>query len=205
MKIILATNNKDKVKEIKAFYKDFEIYAFSEILKPFEIIENGASFKANALIKANAVYKALCEKKLQNEFITLSDDSGICVDVLDGKPGIFSARYSGKNATDASNREKLINALNAKNLSEAKAHYTACIAVASRFGNFTTHGFMYGKVINQERGNNGFGYDFMFIANGFNKTIAELDESIKLEISHRSRGLKLMRSILKVLQKSYQN
>ncbi|RAZ49750.1 non-canonical purine NTP pyrophosphatase [Campylobacter hyointestinalis] len=203
MKIVLATNNKDKVKEIKAFYKDYEIYALSEICKPFEIEENGKSFKENALIKARAVYAKLCELGLENEFVSLSDDSGISVEALGFAPGIYSARYSGEHATDASNREKLICELHKLGLKRSRAFYTACIAVVSKFGEFSTHGFMYGKVIDRELGDNGFGYDFMFIPNGYDKTISQLDESVKLAISHRSRGLALARYILKSLSKHY--
>ncbi|WP_290367118.1 non-canonical purine NTP pyrophosphatase, partial [Campylobacter coli] len=94
MKILLATSNKHKVIELKELLKEFEIYAFDEILTTFEIEENGNSFKENALIKARAVFNALDENQ-KNEFIVLSDDSGICVDVLGGKPGIYSARFSG--------------------------------------------------------------------------------------------------------------
>lgn len=202
MKIILATHNMDKVKEIKDFLKTYEIYALNEILTPFEIEETGKTFKENALIKSKAIFNAL-DKKQINDFITLSDDSGISLPVLGGKPGIYSARYSGINATDKSNRTKLINELNALNLSKTPAFYTACIAISSKFGDYTTHGFMHGFAINEERGNNGFGYDFMFIPNGFDKTVGEIDKEIKLKISHRSRGLELMKHILKVLEKRY--
>ncbi len=203
VKIVLATSNKDKVKEIKEYLKEYEIFALSEILEPFEIVENGSSFKQNALIKAKAVYEKLKQMKLENEFIALSDDSGISVDVLGGRPGIFSARFSGENATDKTNRAKLKDELNALKAKNSKAHYTACIAIVSKFGDFSTHGFMHGVAIDEERGNNGFGYDFMFIPNGFNKTIGELDESIKLEISHRSRGLELSKHILKMLKRKF--
>lgn len=203
MKIVLATSNNDKVKEIKEFLKGYEIYALSEILTPFEIIENGTSFKQNALIKSRAVYEKLITAGLDGDFIALSDDSGISVNVLNGRPGIYSARFSGENATDKSNRKKLIDELNALNLSKTKAFYTACIAISSKFGDYTTHGFMHGCVINEERGNNGFGYDFMFIANGFDKTIGELENSIKLKISHRSKGLVLANFVLKFLQKRF--
>lgn len=202
MKIVLATSNEDKVKEIKEFLKGFEIYALSEILKPFEIIEDGKSFKQNALIKATAVFNKLSQKQ-KNEFITLSDDSGISVPILGGKPGIYSARYSGEGATDALNRAKLINELNNLNLTKTPAFYTACIAIASKFGNYTAHGFMYGNVINKERGNNGFGYDFMFIPNGFDKTIGELSKEKKLQISHRSKGLELIKHPLNLLLKNF--
>lgn len=200
MKIVLATGNADKVKEIKEFYKEFEVYALNEVIKPFEIVEDGKTFKENALIKANAVFNAL-DKNQKDEFIVLSDDSGICVDALNGEPGIYSARFSGEDATDKTNRAKLIDELGKRNLSYSNAHYTACIALASKFGSYTTHGFMYGKVIDKERGENGFGYDFMFVPNGYEKTIGELDESIKLQISHRTQGLELAKHILKILDK----
>ncbi len=202
MKIILATHNMDKVKEIKDFLKIYEIYALNEILTPFEIEETGKTFKENALIKSKAIFNAL-DKKQINDFITLSDDSGISLPILGEKPGIYSARFSGINATDQSNRTKLINELNALNLSKTPAFYTACIAISSKFGDYTTHGFMHGFAINEERGNNGFGYDFMFIPNGFDKTVGEIDQETKLKISHRSRGLELMKHILKVLEKRY--
>lgn len=226
MKIVLATSNADKVREIKEFLKEYEIYALSKVCEPFDIVEDGASFKQNALIKARAVYARLCELNLSDEFIALSDDSGISVDILGGAPGIYSARYSdmnehgeitGKNATDASNRAKLISELRAARDKKCKgetscageikngspAHYTACIAVASKFGEFSAHGFMHGLAIDEERGDNGFGYDFMFIPKGYERTIGELDAQTKLAISHRSKGLELIKFILKSLEKNF--
>lgn len=203
MKIVLATNNMDKVKEIKAYYTEFEVVALKEICKPFEIEENGVSFYENAMIKARAVYDKIKELGLENEYIALSDDSGISVDAIDGRPGIYSARYSGESATDASNRAKLITELNKLGLSQSNAFYTACIGICSKFGEYGVHGFMHGKVIDKELGDNGFGYDFMFIPDGFDKTVGQLDESIKLEISHRSKGLRLARPVLKVLSRYY--
>ena len=212
MKIVLATSNLDKVKEIKEFLKGYEIYALSEVVNPFEIVEDGSSFQENALIKSKAVFAKLKELGLEGEFISLSDDSGISVDALGGEPGIYSARYSdideggqmaAKNATDASNRAKLISKLNALNLQSSLAHYTACIAISSKFGDYTTHGFMYGEAINEERGTHGFGYDALFIPNGFNKTLGELDNETKLKISHRSKGLELANFVLKSLKKNF--
>ncbi|MBQ3675557.1 MAG: RdgB/HAM1 family non-canonical purine NTP pyrophosphatase [Campylobacter sp.] len=201
MKILLATGNHGKVKEIKEFYNEFEIYALNEILEPFEIVEDGKTFKENALIKARAVFEKLKEKNLQDEFVVLSDDSGISVEALSWRPGIFSARYSGKNATDATNRAKVISELNSLNLSQSKAFYTACIAVVSKFGEFSAHGFMHGKVINEERGEHGFGYDFMFIPDGFSQTIGELPLETKLKISHRTKGLTIAKHILDILSR----
>ena len=212
MKIVLATSNSDKVREIKDFLKGYEIYALREICEPFEIAEDGATFAANALIKARAVQTKLQELNLADEFVALSDDSGISVDALGGEPGIYSARYSdidesgkmvAKNATDASNRAKLISKLNALNLQSSLAHYTACIAISSKFGDYTTHGFMYGEAINEERGSNGFGYDSLFIPRGFTCTLGELDNETKLKISHRSKGLELANFVLKSLKKNF--
>lgn len=201
MKILLATSNADKVGEIKEFFKNHEIYALAEVLRPFEIEENGTSFKQNALIKARAVFEALKSKNSQSEFFVLSDDSGICVDALGGAPGIFSARFSGSDATDASNREKLAASLRELGLEQSPAHYTAAIALKCDLGEFCTHGFMHGTAITQQRGQNGFGYDFMFIPRGFDRTIGELPTAVKFEISHRTRGLRLMQIILTNLQK----
>lgn len=202
MKILLATSNKGKVKEIKSFLKEYEIYALSEICEPFEIIEDGSSFKQNALIKARAVYNKIFELNLQDEFIALSDDSGISVNALGGRPGIYSARFS-EPATDEANRAKLISELKELNLSSSPAHYTACIAVASKFGEFSMHGFMYGIAITEERGENGFGYDALFVPKGFDKTLGELDDDTKLEISHRSKGLELAKFVLTSIEKKF--
>ena len=203
MKIVLATNNMDKVREIKAYYTEFEVVALKEICKPFEIEENGISFYENAMIKARAVYARVKELGLENEYIALSDDSGISVDALGGRPGIYSARYSGESATDASNRAKLITELNKLGLSQSNAFYTACIGICSKYGEYGVHGFMHGKVIDKELGSSGFGYDFMFIPNGFDKTVGQLDESIKLQISHRSKGLRLAKPVLRVISRYY--
>lgn len=127
MKILLATSNKHKVIELKELLKEFEIYAFDEILTTFEIEENGNSFKENALIKARAVFNALDENQ-KNEFIVLSDDSGICVDVLGGKPGIYSARFSGK-GDDKSNRDELVKQMRVLGFEKSKVHYVAAIAL----------------------------------------------------------------------------
>ena len=201
MKILLATSNKNKVKEIKEFFTGYDVCALSEVLDPFEIDECGTSFKQNALIKVRAVHEALKSKNLQSEFFVLSDDSGICVDALGGAPGIFSARFSGADATDASNREKLARKLRALSLDSSPAHYTAAIALKCDLGEFCTHGFMYGTAITKQRGHNGFGYDFMFVPRGFDRTIGELPAAVKFKISHRTKGLALMQILLKNLEK----
>ena len=193
MKIIVASSNKGKIKEIQDILKNYEIIPYTDLIDPIEIEENGNSFKENAIIKAKAVYEKL------PQYLVLSDDSGISVPALNNEPGIFSARYAGESATDKDNLNKLINELKKRSIKKTPAFYTAAIAIASPFGIFTTHGFMRGEVIDESRGNKGFGYDPMFIPKGFNKTLGELDEEVKQKISHRVKALELAKKIIKVL------
>ena len=195
MKIILASANQGKLKELKAWMEDFEVYAFSEVMTPFDIVEDGSSFKENALIKARAVYKALGDKSA----IVMSDDSGISVNALNHEPGIYSARYAGSDANATQNLDKLIQTLKDKNLEKTPAYYTAAIAIVCEKGEFCVHGWMYGDVIAQKRGNNGFGYDPSFMPLGFDGTLGELDESVKRELSHRSKALSLAKILLKAV------
>ncbi len=185
MKIIVASSNQGKIKEIKEILNEFEIIAYSEIIEPFEIVEDGLTFKENAVIKAMAIYE-----KIKN-YPVLSDDSGISVPILRGMPGIYSARFAGENANDKDNLYKLINELKKRNIKKTPAFYTAAIALATPYGVFTAHGFMRGEVIDEARGDKGFGYDPMFIPKGFDKTLGELDDEIKKRISHRSKALEL--------------
>ena len=195
MKIILASSNQGKLKELKAWMDDFEVYAFSEVMTPFEIVEDGDSFKENALIKARAVYKALDDKSA----IVMSDDSGISVNVLEHTPGIYSARYAGEGATSLQNLDKLIQTLKDKNIKRTPAYYTAAIAIVCAKGEFCVHGWMYGDVIDEKRGDKGFGYDPMFVPLGFKGTLGELDVSVKKELSHRSKALGLAKILLKAV------
>ncbi len=192
-RIVIASGNKGKIKEIKELLKDFEIVPYTELIKPVEIEETGKTFKENAVIKAESIRKYLPDE------IILADDSGISVPILGGIPGIYSARFAGEEASDKDNLYKLINELKANNINKTPAYYTAAIALATPYGVFTTHGFMRGYVIDEARGDKGFGYDPMFIPKGFNKTLGELDENIKKEISHRSKALNLAKIILKTI------
>jgi XTP/dITP diphosphohydrolase len=194
MKIIVASSNKGKIKEIKEFLKDFEIVPFNELIEPFEIEENGKSFKENAIIKAKAIYQKLPGN------IVLADDSGISVNILGGIPGIYSARFAGDGASDKENLFKLINELKKRDIKKTPAYYSAAIALATPYGIYTAHGFMRGDVIDEARGDNGFGYDPMFIPKGFDKTLGELEDEIKKSISHRSKALELAKIILDVLK-----
>ncbi|MDT8339177.1 MAG: non-canonical purine NTP pyrophosphatase [Sulfurimonas sp.] len=195
MKLVLATSNKGKVREIKALCEDFEVVPYSEFIDEFEIIEDGDDFKENALIKARAVFKALNDK----DVIVLADDSGISVDVLGGEPGINSARYAGADATDKDNLYKLIDALKTKGVESSPAHYTAAIAIVTKDGEYTVHGWMYGNAINRAVGEGGFGYDPMFIPLGYEKSLGQLDDETKKSISHRAKALSLAKIILQTL------
>ena len=197
MQIVLATSNKGKVREIKAMCEDFDVVAFSEIIEPFEIVEDAPTFKGNALLKAKAVYDALDDE----EAIVLSDDSGISVDVLGGAPGIYSARYGGENASDKDNLHKVMNEVKAKGFENSPAHYTAAIAIVTKEGEQVVHGWMYGDVITTPRGENGFGYDPCFVPEGFDKTLGELDDEVKKGLSHRSKALYLARLVLGTIKK----
>jgi XTP/dITP diphosphohydrolase len=193
MQIVLASSNRGKIKEIKKYFGD-DVVAFSDLITPFEIEENGNSFKENAIIKAKTIYE-----KLPNHII-IADDSGISVPALGNIPGIYSARFAGSNATDKDNLNKLIDELKNNNISKAPAFYTSAIAIASHYGIYTTHGFMYGDVIDEARGDKGFGYDPMFIPKGYDNTLGELDDEIKKSISHRTKALNLAKYILDVIR-----
>ncbi|PHM18323.1 MAG: non-canonical purine NTP pyrophosphatase, RdgB/HAM1 family [Sulfuricurvum sp. PD_MW2] len=192
MKIVLATSNKGKVREIIELLHDREVFPYTDLIEGFEIVEDGDTFKANALIKARAVYAALGD----DNAIVVADDSGISVDALNGAPGIYSARYAGEGANDRDNLLKLVNALKEKGLNVSPAHYTAAIAIVSREGESCVHGWMYGDVITELRGENGFGYDPSFIPSGFEHTLGELDNDVKKGLSHRSKALELAKILI---------
>ena len=198
MKIVLASANKGKISEFQKLLPNDEVIAFSEILGEIDIVEDKDTFKGNAIKKAQTIYDEL--KKIDYEdVVVISDDSGISVPALNNEPGVYSARYSGVNATDKSNNAKLIEKLNAKNLEITPAFYTACIAIVYKNEVYTVHGWMHGNVINKEMGEGGFGYDPMFIPNGFDKTLGELPHEVKKEFSHRSKALALAKKVLDVI------
>ncbi len=203
MIIVIASANKGKIKEFQALLKDYEIKSFNELIDDIDIIEDGLTFQENAIIKAKTIQVKLA-KKYPNEkdkFIIISDDSGISVKELNNEPNIYSARYAGINANDEQNKQKLINNLNKLNIKKSKAFYTACIAIAYKEEIYTTHGWMHGDVINKCIGNNGFGYDALFIPKGHDKTLAEMDFENKKELSHRTKALNLAMKIIKTLKK----
>lgn len=192
MRIVLATSNKGKVREIIELLHDREVFPYTDLIEGFEIIEDGDTFKENALIKARAVYAALGDP----DAVVIADDSGISVDVLDGAPGIYSARYGGEGASDRDNLLKLVEALKEKGVENSDAHYTAAIAVVSKEGESCVHGWMHGSVGIIPRGENGFGYDPIFTPAGYTQTLGELANDVKKGLSHRSQALELAKILI---------
>jgi len=194
MKLVLATGNKGKLREFKQMCQD-EVVPFSELLGEFEIVEDGTTFAENALTKARTIYE-----KLGEEYLVISDDSGISLPILDGAPGIYSARYAGESANDKENLYKLIDAVKAKGLKSTPAYYTAAIAIVSKYGEYVVHGWMHGDVLDTTRGGKGFGYDPMFIPVGMDLTLGELGDDVKSKISHRGKALELAKPIINMLK-----
>jgi XTP/dITP diphosphohydrolase len=196
MKIVLATGNKGKLREFQNMC-DADVIAFSEILGEVDIVEDADTFKGNALIKARTIYEKLEDENV----IVVSDDSGISVPVLGGIPGIYSARYAGEGATDKENLYKLVNAVKELEVESTSAYYTAAIAIVSKHGEYVVHGWMHGDVLSSTRGEQGFGYDPMFVPSGYEKTLGELEDEVKKSISHRGKALALAKPIIKMLQR----
>ena len=189
MKIVLATHNKHKTFEFKrilsASNADIEILTLDDIGFTDEIIEDGSTFEENAFIKASAVAKL--------GYIGIADDSGLCVDALDGAPGIYSARYAGSDCNDKENNKKLLINLSGVEKDKRSAKFVCAIACAfpNGNGNFSVRGESKGFITYEESGNGGFGYDPLFYCPDFGKTFAELSADEKNSISHRGRAIKL--------------
>ncbi|HIP02068.1 MAG TPA: RdgB/HAM1 family non-canonical purine NTP pyrophosphatase [Campylobacterales bacterium] len=194
-KLVLATTNWGKIREIKEFCREYEVIPYTELIDAFEIVEDAESFQKNALIKARAVYEALGDE----DAVVVADDSGISVAILDGAPGIYSARYAADDANDKENLEKLIQEMKKKGVKSSAAYYTAAIAIVTKGIEKTVHGWMYGTALTQAKGEGGFGYDPIFVPLGYDKTLGELDERVKKELSHRAKAFKLASKILKTL------
>lgn len=189
--LVIATINKGKLREIKELLKDFnfKITSLSDYPDAPEIVEDGKTFRANALIKARTIAQ-------YTHKLTLGEDSGIEIKALDNKPGIYSARYAGPKATDEQNNRKMI--CNLKNVPDNKrqARYRCCAALVNGTKEITVDGRCAGVITRQARGDNGFGYDPYFLISRYNKTFGELDPSIKATISHRARAMKKIKEVL---------
>ncbi len=191
-KLVIATGNPGKLSEIEEVFKDlpFEFLSLKELGFEISIEEDQDTFEGNAIKKAVEVMKYTGE-------ITLADDSGLEVDVLGGRPGVFSARFAGAEATDEQNNKKLLQLM--ANIPEEKrtARFRCVIAVAFPNGQIlTSEGICEGRIGYFPKGTNGFGYDPLFIVDKYNKTFAELDQHEKNQISHRGVALRKMKKQL---------
>lgn len=186
MDIVLATRNRGKVREYTPWLEKlgFNVLSLSDYPQIGPIAETGSSFEDNAAIKALEVSKQIAGA------LVLSDDSGLCVPALGGAPGIYSARYAGEGASDLDNRKRLLEEL-APYEGEERAAYFECVISIALDGALvkTAIGRCEGQIADKERGGRGFGYDPLFIKNGYGKTFAELGDHVKAEVSHRKRAM----------------
>ena len=196
-KLLISTNNQGKVKELQDLLKDtgIELVTPAQIDLDLDVIEDGHTYAANAIKKALAFAQA-------SGLISLADDSGLEVDLLDGEPGLYSARYGsqdGKKLSDKDRREFLIHNLRDKPRPwTARFHATIAIAVPNGEP-YLTEGFCEGEIIPQERGAGGFGYDPIFLLSEMGKTMAELSMEEKNHLSHRARAVMKARPFLEML------
>lgn len=184
--IVVASGNKHKIEEIKSIFTQAKLISMTDAGFTGEIEETGKTFKENAYIKAKTVCDAL-------NLPALADDSGLCVDVLGGAPGIYSARFSGEG--DAGNRALLLKRM--EGLDERRAHFECAVCLCLPDGKtYFGVGRTFGKILEKEEGENGFGYDSLFYSDDLEKSFGLADEKEKNSVSHRYRALEDLRSNL---------
>lgn len=184
-KLLIATNNQGKVREIKKILDGVycEILSLKDAGIDIEVLEDGSSFYENARKKAVTISKMVdCD--------VLADDSGLCVHALGGAPGIYSARFAGEGASDEDNNKKLIKMIK-KVPEDGRQAKFVCAMVMARGGSELMHveGEVYGEILTKPRGEGGFGYDPLFFVERQGKTFGELNADVKNKISHRARAL----------------
>ena len=195
MRIVIATGNKDKVREINELLEgtDFEAVSMKEIGINPDIVEDADSFRGNALIKAETV------AKYTDDYV-LADDSGLCIDALDGAPGIYSARFCGENSTYPEKFAKIFEMLKDVPDEKRTAHFTCAIAVVKPDKtSFTVEEYFEGVLQEQPSGLNGFGYDPIFYVPEYGMTSAQMSPEQKNSMSHRGKALANLRDILCLL------
>jgi len=190
--LIVATGNQGKMREIKGLLEgtDLTVSSLKDLASYPEIIEDGRTFQANAIKKALTIARHTGK-------LVIGEDSGLEVKPLGNRPGVFSARFSGPQATDKKNNAKLLRVLRGVPLPRRVARYRCCIALAKGdqvLG--VVQGSCGGLIALRQRGSNGFGYDSLFLVKRYNKTFGELDPAIKARISHRARALKKFQTLL---------
>jgi XTP/dITP diphosphohydrolase len=191
-KLLIASRNRKKKEELQQILRDLDLELLTlDDLPPLpEVEEDGMTFAENAIKKAVIVAQ-------QTGLLTLADDSGLVVDALQGAPGVFSARYSGPGANDEKNNQKLLQAMQDIPDAGRTARFVCVIALASPDGQVqTVEGSCEGKIDHILRGNAGFGYDPLFIPEGFEESFAQLEPSLKNNISHRGKALAKIKPVL---------
>lgn len=193
MRIIFATGNEGKMREVRMIMADlgYEILSMKEAGISADIEEDGETFEENAMIKAKGI-AALCND------LVLADDSGLEIDALNREPGVYSARYLGEDTSYHIKNANLIQRLEGVPEEERTARFVCAIAAVLPDGRtFTTKAAMEGRIGYEERGENGFGYDPIFLLPEYGKTTAELSPEEKNKLSHRGKALRLMKEMLK--------
>ena len=187
-KIVVATGNKDKIREISAMLKDYEVISCKDAGFIGDIIEDGSTFYENALIKAKTVSEAL-------NVDALADDSGISVEYLNGEPGIYSARYS-EEGTNEKNNEKLLQKM--QGVEDRRAKFCCSLVLYKANGEIiSAYGETLGEIMQREEGTNGFGYDPLFYSYDLKKSLGVATDEEKNTISHRARALRNLMEKLK--------
>ncbi|OHW61848.1 Non-canonical purine NTP pyrophosphatase [Andreesenia angusta] len=190
-RLILSTGNVNKLREIKEILAgmDFEVVSKDEMgYSDIEVEETESDLSGNAIKKAKAIWEQTGE-------IVMADDTGLFVDALGGEPGVYSARYAGENSDDSQNRAKLLGKLEGK--SDRRAKFITSIALVLCDGSVEViEGECGGKIAEAERGSRGFGYDSVFIPEGYDATFAELSSDVKNSISHRARAIEKLKERL---------
>ena len=190
-KLIVATKNKGKLKEIRKILDDVEVIGLCDLPLSLDIVEDGSTFEENALKKAEVLMHELSAP-------VLADDSGLEVDALGGRPGVFSARYAGENASDEDNMNKLLDELGNTPTDQRGARFVCVMCLVTPDGkHYTARGETKGRILNAPQGENGFGYDPLFYNEEYAKTFAQLSSDEKNALSHRGRALRQMHELLK--------
>lgn len=191
-RILLATRNKHKIEEIKAILSDLplQVLTLNEFPNVPPLKEEGMTFQENSLQKAQTVYE-------HTTIPTLADDSGLEVFFLNGRPGVISARYAGEAATDEENNQKLLSQMLGVAPRRRHAQFRAVLTLLGDGTLETTEGICSGMLAESPRGTNGFGYDPIFLPDGFSRTYAELTAAEKNTISHRAKALAKMKDVLR--------
>ncbi len=191
MKLILATQNRDKILEMREALQELplEILSSADFPELPDIVEDGETLEQNALKKARVIHE-------MTGLLALADDTGLEVDALNGQPGVFSSRFSGENATYEENVDKLLEMMKDIPATKRTARFRTVVAIIGENFQQTIEGICPGKITRERRGNQGFGYDPIFLVPEYGKTFAEMDLELKNKISHRGKALQKAKQIL---------